>query len=169
MAWLAAGLPGWRAGTGGRAPCFILRCVANPHFPLCISISLPSAGILQGVKKGMLARAGASIRMQPGCLDLLKQATAAGVPTYALAWDCAQLVVGCLSLQQVAFWGCAHATAACMLAVGRACCCTLHARYAGAAAAAAILPCDAHASWITDSNRIERRGRRPPLAPLPAC
>ncbi len=39
------------------------------------------AGILQGVKKGMLARAGASIRMQPGCLALLKQATQAGIPT----------------------------------------------------------------------------------------
>ncbi|KAI7844453.1 hypothetical protein COHA_001957 [Chlorella ohadii] len=43
------------------------------------------SGILQGVKKGMLARAGASIRMQPGCLALLKQAAQAGVPTYVVS------------------------------------------------------------------------------------
>lgn len=39
------------------------------------------AGILSGIKKGMLARAGTSVRMQGGCLDLLKQACQAGVPT----------------------------------------------------------------------------------------
>lgn len=41
----------------------------------------PRAGILTGVKRGMLSRAGASIRMQPGCLRLLKQAADAGIPT----------------------------------------------------------------------------------------
>jgi hypothetical protein len=62
-----------------------------PSHPPCFP-SLPpppSAGILAGVKKGMLARAGASIRMQPGCLDLLRRATEAGIPTCARCACCA--------------------------------------------------------------------------------
>ncbi|PSC75210.1 thiamine biosynthetic bifunctional enzyme chloroplastic isoform C [Micractinium conductrix] len=43
------------------------------------------SGILSGIKKGMLARAGASISMQPGCLDLLRRAADAGVPTYVVS------------------------------------------------------------------------------------
>ncbi|KAL4420336.1 hypothetical protein ABPG77_006143, partial [Micractinium sp. CCAP 211/92] len=56
------------------------------------------SGILGGIKKGMLARAGASIRMQGGCLDLLKQACEAGVPTYVVSvnWS-AEMVKAALS------------------------------------------------------------------------
>lgn len=59
------------------------RQAAAPHLSAHLRLHTPGspAGILSGIKKGMLARAGASIRMQGGCLDLLKKACQAGVPT----------------------------------------------------------------------------------------
>ncbi|EFN50521.1 hypothetical protein CHLNCDRAFT_139215 [Chlorella variabilis] len=58
------------------------------------------SGILGGIKKGMLARAGASIQMQPGCLDLLQRATEAGITTYVVSvnWS-AEMVRAALTQQ----------------------------------------------------------------------
>lgn len=58
------------------------------------------SGILGGIKKGMLARAGASIQMQPGCLDLLQRATEAGITTYVVSvnWS-AEMVRAALAQQ----------------------------------------------------------------------
>ncbi|KAI3425347.1 hypothetical protein D9Q98_009111 [Chlorella vulgaris] len=58
------------------------------------------SGILGGIKKGMLARAGESITMQDGCLQLLKQAAEAGIPTYVVSvnWS-AEMVRAALAQQ----------------------------------------------------------------------
>eukprot|EP00887_Chlorella_sp_A99_P000146 scaffold16.g146.t1 len=60
-----------------------------------------SSGLLAGIRRGQLSQAGAAIRMRPGCLEVLRHAVEAGIPTHvvsAVNWS-AEMVRAALAQQ----------------------------------------------------------------------